>query len=745
VNDRPKPLEETIELGGDAGPSAPSESGLSAASCTQCGATLPAGARGSTCGRCDSLVAARTQPQGRLDAPAPASARSVRLALSQSSSERPAEEGERPAAQPDPLIGLVVAERYRILELLGRGGMGIVYKVEHARIGKLLAMKLLAGELSRNQQVVRRFKTEALTASKLSSPNTVQVFDYGASEGLTYLVMELVQGNDLGWFLRRGASLGPERIGRIVVQIASSLGEAHGAGIVHRDIKPENVMIVEGRDGGDVAKVLDFGLAKLREGSELSELTSAGAIVGTPYYMSPEQIRGDPVDARSDIYSLGALMYRALTGLQPFHAATPMGVFTRHLRERPEAPHLVVPDVPEGMSRIVMRALEKDAARRFQRVEELQAAVVEELESLGASGVKNLLDSGAVRRLASRGAAPAVGDVLDLATRGEVEAYERKLRRTRLGVTLAAAILPIAGAGLGAHYVLQDRPVVFEGREAEPNDTAAEANLLPYGRSIDAMVGKRLAADRGDVDFFDVTIPAAVERSSLTLAALPNMPICVQLFHRAQPSATAQYCTGRVGLDLRIPALRLEPGPWRVAVMQDLDPRGEGPAPYLHENVSDAYALAVGPAELSGDLETEPNDELTWAERLRPGQSVSGALAWVGDRDVVCAQIEAGERLRVRVSSEPRDDGGVLAVTQLVSGASGPAVETGVPVRVHVALRGKPSATDVQSPYVGPAITEVGSSCVVLAATADPLGADPTRRIARGHPAKYTVAVEEIR
>ncbi|MBL8739917.1 MAG: protein kinase, partial [Myxococcales bacterium] len=193
--------------------------------CNRCGEPSRA-LEGGICMRCRSLVAARTLPLNAITSDLD------RLNLSSTGDGQ--EEDHRHRV--DPLIGMLVADRYRIVDALGRGGMGIVYKVEHARIGKLLAMKLLAGELSRNNEVVRRFKTEALTSSKLSSPNTVQVFDYGATDGLTYLVMELVNGDDLGRLLKIQGALPPSRVGRIVVQIANSLMEAHAAGIVHRDI-----------------------------------------------------------------------------------------------------------------------------------------------------------------------------------------------------------------------------------------------------------------------------------------------------------------------------------------------------------------------------------------------------------------------------------------------------------------------------------------------------------------------------
>src|SRR6185437_4727082 len=174
--------------------------------------------------------------------------------------ESPAFRDEIPAPKPplrgDPLLGMIVADRYRIVEAIGRGGMGVVYKVQHVRIGKLLAMKVLAGEMSHHPEVVRRFKREALAVSKLQSPNTVQVFDFGVSEGLTYLVMELVSGNNLGSILRAEGPMPFARLGKLVIQVCSSLAEAHQKGIVHRDIKPENLMLLSAGDGTELCKVL---------------------------------------------------------------------------------------------------------------------------------------------------------------------------------------------------------------------------------------------------------------------------------------------------------------------------------------------------------------------------------------------------------------------------------------------------------------------------------------------------------
>ncbi len=164
----------------------------------------------------------------------------------------------------DPLIGRVIADRYKIEALLGRGGMGVVYKIEHVHIGKLMAMKLLHGELSRDKETLKRFKREAEAASRLDHPNTVQIFDFGRDQGLTYLVMEYLDGHDLGWVIQHEGALTFARCARICAQACASISQAHSVGIVHRDIKPENIMIIQGRERPDMVKVLDFGLAKLR-------------------------------------------------------------------------------------------------------------------------------------------------------------------------------------------------------------------------------------------------------------------------------------------------------------------------------------------------------------------------------------------------------------------------------------------------------------------------------------------------
>jgi serine/threonine-protein kinase len=647
----------------------------------------------------------------------------------------------------DPLIGVVVAERYRIVEPLGRGGMGIVYKVEHARIGKLLAMKLLTGELSRNREVVRRFKQEALMASKLSSPNTVQVFDFGVSEGLTYLVMELVSGEDLGRALR---TLGPmpwSKLGKIVVQVCSSLAEAHHNGIVHRDVKPENIMLVRAPDGTDIAKVLDFGLAKLREGADLNDVTSQGAIVGTPYFMSPEQIRGEGVDFRTDIYALGALMYRALTGHYPFNGPTPMAVFTKHLTETPTPPIERAPErgIPPGVSAIVLKALEKSPSDRFQTVEDLRSALVEELRALGTSSVESLLDSGQMRRLSR-----VVGDVdakaaaaAEVATRDEVERYERKLRQQRWGSygAIALVLAGVAVAGVkGARILRDERAALDRGHEIEPNDTAAQATPLPFGTSITGQIGKRRDATHGDRDFYAVDVPATTPGQpsmvKLSVTALPNFATCTLVYRQGLDTPLAQYCVGRPARDLVIPALRLDPGRYFIAELQDMDAYG-GVPPFTHENVSDTYAISIAATAPSG-AEVEPNDQVASANAIVPGVPLTATLAWARDVDVFCVAPGVGP-IRWKVRDPARDLGVVLEVTPMAGTLEG------APVRVH-APGSRVVAPDAQSPWSSAVLAPEGDTprCLRVRATTNPWAGASAVVVPTGSVDPYTVEAEAV-
>ena len=620
----------------------------------------------------------------------------------------------------DPLIGLEVAERYRIVEQLGRGGMGIVYRVEHTRIGKLLAMKLLTGELSMNKEIVRRFKLEALTVSKLSSPHTVQVFDYGVWNHLTYLVMELVEGQHLARALKRDGPMPFERLGPLVVQVCASLAEAHAKGIVHRDVKPENIMLIADVHGMEVAKVLDFGLAKLRENPDLNAVTLQGAVVGTPYFMSPEQVTGDEIDGRSDIYSLGAVMFRALTGTYPFQATTPLGMFSKHMTAPPPSPIERKPDlgIPPRIDALVQQCMSKAPDERPPDVESLCEEIINELEAMGLETSDSIYFG--TRRSNSDLETAVTLRTTELArhhaTRAELEEYERKLRRTRYG-TWALMALMLAVCGVAIAYIWSQSQVVATDREYEPNGTAADANDVAIGVELSGYVGARMEPEIGDRDFFAFDQPENSDAISMRLSGLPNMPLCMILYRAGFSQPVANYCSGNPGQQIRVDPLRLEAGRYFVGVVQDMRPDGRG-GPFVTENISDKYRLLIDKATNANGVEMEPNDNVEGASMLAMDQPLEGTLGWVGDVDVVCVKGEPGTPLRWQVSDEKRPAGTVMQVTTVTDDRDMP------PVRVHFKGAkpfGQPRfEADVNSPWTSPQLNVTAFTCVRLTLTSDP-------------------------
>ncbi len=253
----------------------------------------------------------------------------------------------------DPLLGRLIAGRIRILALLGEGGMGQVYRGHHEGLDRAVAVKVLRPEVSAVPARVARFRREARAASRLEHPHVVRIYDHGAdADGLLYLTMELVEGETLAALVSRELGLEPERAVRIVAQVLAAVAEAHDAGVVHRDLKPANVLIASRVDDDgapvDVAKVCDFGLARVLDGSGEADLTHEGQTLGTPAFMSPEQALGRPADVRSDVYAAGLVLFEALTGSPPFVADSPMGVMLKQVAEVPPRLSEQVPGV-DGM------------------------------------------------------------------------------------------------------------------------------------------------------------------------------------------------------------------------------------------------------------------------------------------------------------------------------------------------------------------------------------------------------------
>ena len=286
------------------------------------------------------------------------------------------------------LVGRIVASRYRVIRKIGEGGMGQVYFAEHVRIGKGFALKIMNPALKSDPESLGRFGREAAHASRIDHPNVATVQDFGESEdGLIYLAMEFAEGVRLTEILAEGACA-PARAAEIGRQIADALAAAHGQGIVHRDLKPDNV-IVDQRPDRDVIKVVDFGIAKAIETEASQKLTRTGFVVGTPRYMSPEQIIADPVDGRSDIYSLGCMMYEMLVGEPVFSGPTGESMITKRLTEPAPSPRKKNPRIPKDLDLVVLRALARSPGDRYASASELRDALAK--AARGAAGSRTPL------------------------------------------------------------------------------------------------------------------------------------------------------------------------------------------------------------------------------------------------------------------------------------------------------------------------------------------------------------------
>ncbi len=271
------------------------------------------------------------------------------------------------------LIGRIFDSRYQITALVGRGGMGTVYKAVHVAMNQVVALKVLHREMSRDERQVQRFYQEARASSRLKHPNTIKVFDFGRSdEGHLYLAMEFLEGQTLTQLLRREGALPARRALNIVRQVAKALAEAHMNGLVHRDLKPDNIFITQIYGEEDFVKVLDFGIAKFLQGNpEYGALTQAGLVCGTPLYLSPEQALGRTLDGRSDLYSLGVILYEMLSGIPPFRAETPVALVMRHIHDPPPPLGGAAGGVPDPVRALVFALLDKDRDRRPASAEAL--------------------------------------------------------------------------------------------------------------------------------------------------------------------------------------------------------------------------------------------------------------------------------------------------------------------------------------------------------------------------------------
>ncbi len=290
----------------------------------------------------------------------------------------------------DALLGRTIAGKFLIESFLGRGAMGAVYRARQIALDKLVAIKVLHSSLVTDPAFTARFQREAKAASRLDHPNSVRVLDYGEDDGLCYIAMELLDGRTLFKVIQAEGLLATPRIVDLLRQILAALAMAHDMGVVHRDLKPENIVILESRDdeGGmkEVVKVCDFGIAKLvssrAEASTANseKLTGDGSVLGTPEYMSPEQARGEALDTRSDLYSVGVILYELLAGKVPFDAETALGILLKHIVEEPRPPSERQPGVDRGLEAVCLKAMQKSPDKRYSTARDMRHALMAALE-----------------------------------------------------------------------------------------------------------------------------------------------------------------------------------------------------------------------------------------------------------------------------------------------------------------------------------------------------------------------------
>jgi serine/threonine protein kinase len=375
------------------------------------------------------------------------------------------------AERSDPaLIGRTISGKYRIEEFLGGGAMGAVYKARFAALEKNVAIKVMHSSIAVDPKFVARFHREAKAASRLDHPNSMRVIDFGEEpDGLLYIAMEYMRGRDLHRVIHEDWPISDADVGDILMQALAAIAVAHEMGVIHRDLKPENLMMLRAKNDDEreayVVKVCDFGIAKITEKDDEAktegdpggppgtpggqQLLTQGLVVGTPEYMSPEQARGEKLDARSDIYAIGIILYQLLSGRTPFTADTPLAVVLKQVNEAPPAPSVYYAGVHKGLEAIAMKALAKDRNERFQSARQMRNAIREALE-----GRTMPVDIAAIESAPTLAGEITASQLTPLGTAAAPPSPKRSRVGVIVGLVAGAALL--AGGWLGAARLIHD-------------------------------------------------------------------------------------------------------------------------------------------------------------------------------------------------------------------------------------------------------------------------------------------------
>jgi eukaryotic-like serine/threonine-protein kinase len=399
------------------------------------------------------------------------------------------------------LLGQIIADRYHVLKKLGEGGMGQVYLAEHVKMGRKSAVKVMHPGMVHDADAISRFNREAANASRINHPNVAAIYDFGeTSDGLIYLAMEFIEGEALTDVIERLGALPPVRVADITRQAAEALGVACDMGIVHRDLKPDNIMIARTREGNDLVKVVDFGIAKATQ-SDAQKVTKTGLVVGTPEYMSPEQLAGDKIDGRSDIYSLALVAFTMFTGKLPFPSETVQESMIMRLVEQPRTLSQMKGDVqwPERLQAVMDRALSRDANSRYQSAPDFGRDLVLAVQSMPGQDASEqgtmvmgapLVPPTRVARASTAGATVKMDQVvpgagatvaIDAAAAGRSAPVAA---RSRTPIIAVAAVALIAVLGVGGY--MMTRPDAAAGVPGDAS-SIADANAGGAGSELDSL------------------------------------------------------------------------------------------------------------------------------------------------------------------------------------------------------------------------------------------------------------------
>ncbi len=391
----------------------------------------------------------------------------------------PASGSMAPVDKPS-LVGQILDGRYRILKLIGEGGMGEVYAAEHIHIEKKYAVKLLKAEIVSNAEAVKRFQQEARSSSSIGHRNIIAIDDFNQlADGRIYMCMELLNGAALNDMLLQPMPV--DRMLNILIQTGHGLAAAHAKNIIHRDMKPENIFVTIGPQGEDIPKILDFGIAKVSGNDGQNHLTRTGTIFGTPFYMAPEQALGNPVDARTDIYAMGVIMYEAFSGSLPFQGESFMGILTQHITSEPEPfaqrAARAGRNPPPGIAEIVTRAMQKNPAQRFQTMDELVNALVAIYRGIAGPGMSTYM--AAVPHMSQPTPAPMTGVP-------QLNSYQQTIAASPSG---SQPFLPAQAAQTGGAPLYDPSAhVVDVARKSKTGLIIAIVALLAVGGGITAVV-----------------------------------------------------------------------------------------------------------------------------------------------------------------------------------------------------------------------------------------------------------------